>query len=325
MLLVKEKQITLAVSVCKKTPDIIISVTIPITGIADCCIKRLKFNCDEMPALMKGSEEAALAFALFETVRDKLTGSGLEIFKNKVSNIDCISFNNSFTITFNTQGTGTSLRKTCGIMLNCLNTSKLFTKYSENIKFLSNKGGKKEEFNFISKKFTEAIKKSIDITAVGKINTDVEKLKDIINTLVSKLPTMDIALVKEMEAPPNHAEEVNEKSYPVIVCKGISTAIVADYIRNNSNGMSIGIIDEGVIVYNYGWETKHKQLNDKIRIKDYIHKKYKKLEEKDELSAIFAYYSLTQGFIDATVARQIITSKLKTSELVENLQVSMKM
>lgn len=323
-MIVSEKQLTLAVAISKKTPDIIIAVTIPVSGIADCCIKRLKFNCAEAPMLMKGSEDAALAYALFETIRDKLMGSGLEIFKNKVSNITCNSFNNSFTITWNTQGTGTSLRKTCGIVLSCLNTSKLFTKYSENIKFLSNKGGKKEEFNFVSKIFAEAIKKSINITVVGKINTDTSKLKDIISVLVSKVATIDIASAKEIMAPPKHGPEVIEKPYPVIACKGVSMAIVADYIRNNSNGMSVSIVDEGVMIYNYGWESKYKQLNDKTRIKDYINKKYKKLEEKEELSAIFAYFSLAEGFIDAVVAKHIISSKLKIVDMVVYLIAAFK-
>lgn len=320
---IKEKQITLVVSESKKVSDIIVAVTIPFAGISSGCLKRLKFNYTDSTELVDGSESAAIAFALFETVRDKLTGSGLEIFKNKISNITCYSLDNSFTITWNTQGTGTSLRKTVGIMLSCLNTSKLFTKYSENIKFLSNSGGKKEQFNGLSKKFIESIKKSIDVTAVGKINMVMAKLKDIGDALVSKLPEMDIASVKDIAPLPKHAV-VASVPYPVILSKGIETAIVADYIRNTSNGMAVDITDEGVVIYNYDFEIKHRQIKDAARIKDYIHKKYKKLEDKEELSAIFAYFSLAQGFVTATTAKKLVATKLKASELRDLLLKAMK-
>ena len=316
---VKEKQIVLTVATTKRVADIVISISIPFKGVSIHCLKKLTCNCPDDTGLAKGSEEASLAFALFEAVRDKLSGSGLELFKTKASNVSCASISDSLVITFHTQGTGTSLRKTCGILLSCLNPIKLFAKYSENMKFLSGKSGNREEFNFFVKKLADGIKKEISIVAVGKINTDAAKLKDIIKVLVTKLPTIELPSAKETETPGKKADEEKE-TYPIVKCDGLSAAIIADYIRNNSNGMSVGIIDEGVVIYNKSWESKHKQLKDSKRIKDYINKKYAKLEDKEELSAIFAYFSLSEGFINSNIAEKIIASKLKTDKLIELLK-----
>lgn len=313
----KKAQILLTVVSTKKVADIIVSISVPYE-LADCCLKRLKFNGGGTE-LMHDSEPAALAYALYETVKAKLAGSASEVFKNKVTNIECNTLGGYFVLTFKTQGTGTSLRKTCGLALSCFNTGKLFAKYSENIKFLSGKNGKKEEFNYVSKKFTEAAKKCIIITIVGKINIDEEKLKEIVTTLVTKIPVFTVATAKELQAPPKHMSDVTE-TYPIIKCSGLTAAIVCDYIRNNSNGMSVAVIDEGVIVYNMSFATKLKQLSESARITDYVHKKYAKLEEKHELTPVFAYYALSEGFINSDTAEKLLMSKIKTTRLVELLK-----
>jgi hypothetical protein len=316
---VETKNILLTVAQSKRVADLVVSISIPVSGIADCCLKRLKTKCEEGSDLMPGSEMASLAFSLYETIRDKLAGSALEVFKTKVSNIDCNSIDGHFVITFNTQPTGTSLRKTCGLALSCLNVSKLFTKYSQNMKFLSGKSGNREEFNTVAKKFMEGAKKGIIITAIGKINTDVNKLKDIIAVLITKMPEFTLPSAKEIVSLPAHKKGM-ESSYPTVKCSGLARAITADYVRNNSNGMSIGVVDEGIVIYSHIWETKHKHLKDNKRIEDYINKKYLKLEDKQELSPLFAYFSLSEGFINSDIAEKIIGSKLKTSKLIELLK-----
>lgn len=321
---VKSKQVSLTIGQTKKVADIVVSISIPFKGIASCCLKKLKCSCVDVPELVKGSHEASIAYALFEAVRDKLSGSGLELFKTKASNVSCASINDNLVITFQTQGTGTALRKCVGLALSVFNPTKLFTKYSENIKFLSGKGGNKQEFNYVAKKLAEGIKKSIQITSVGKININIIKIKTIVDVVTGKLPSIDMPSAKETDVPSYPKSESSDvKQYPIIKCSGLAAAVVADYVRNNSNGMSVGIVDSGVIVYNHSWESKHKQLKDKKRIEDYIYKKYEKLEDRDELSAIFAYFSLSQGFLDSDIAAKLISTKLKLERLIELLKKSL--
>lgn len=319
-MIVKLKQISLTVGQTRKVADIVVSISIPFKGVCDKCLNRLKSSCGPPEELMGGSEEAALAFALYETIRDKLSGSPLEIMKNRCTNINVANISGNLVISFHTAGTGSSLRKASGLVLSCLNPIKLFAKYSENIKFLSGKGGNREEFNFVSKKLAEGIKKSISITAVGKINTDTTKLKDIVAVLANKLSDVEIAPTKDTKPPAKKSTPQDGNAYPIVKCSGLDAAVISDYIRNNSNGMAVSITDAGVVIYNQSWESKRKQLKDSKRIKDYVAKKYGKLEDKDELSAIFAYFSISEGYIDSDIANKCIASKLKSTTIVDLLK-----
>lgn len=308
---VKSKNIQLTVAFTKRVSDIAVCISIPFSGIAQCCLKKLSCNCSEPSELMQGSEEAALAYALFETVRDKLTGSALEVFKTKVSNISCYAIGDIFSIQFNTQATGTNLRKTCGLALSCFSPQKLYSKYSENIRMLCGKPGKKTEFNYCVKKMIDGIKKSVDIVCVGKIKTDNSKLKDIVDVIQNKMPEMDAPSAKESEAPPKRQK--HDEVYPVIKCSGIAAAGVADYLRSNFNGVSLEVSSHGVVVYNT--TSKLDQLKDKHRIKDYFEKKYNRLD--NEFANLFAYFSLTQKYVNSDTLSKIINGKLTPSKLTE--------
>jgi hypothetical protein len=312
-MLVKKKNIVLFVEPAKRSPDLIVSISIEFNS-CNYCYKRLKNNCVEEPSLVKGAEEAALAFALYEYIRDKLSGSSLEFYNNRVSAVDTYIIDNHLVINWKTQGTSTALRKTVGIALSCLSPSKLFTKYSQNIKFLSGQNGKKEEFNYLANLLSESIKKSVYIIAIGRINIDEHKLQTIMDTIHRKVPS--IINIKDAKKPTHVSIS---RQYPVIKAKGLEAAIVADYIRNNSNGMSVEIGEAGVIVYSKNWEAKHTQLKDEKRIKTYVEKKYIKLEAKEELNSIFAYFSLSNGYCTAQTAEKIIDSKLTTKKLIDLL------
>ena len=323
MLQAKQQQFLVTVSPTKRVADLVVSISIPFAEVCGGCLKRLKTNCMEEAELMQGSEEASILYAQFEVIRDKLTGSALEVFKTKVSNIDCHSIDGYFVITFNTQPTGTSLRKTCGLALSCLNPAKLFSKYTQNIKFLGAKSANRETFNFVANKLMQEIKKSITITAVGKINTDKDKLNDITTSLTAKIPELMMASSKETQKPEKRhiaSTASTASAYPTVKCSGLGRAILVDYIRNNAGGMSVGVNDDGIVIYSHGWHAKHKHLKDKKRIQDYIHKKYMKLEQNGELAPLFAYFSLTEGFINAVVAEKILKSKFNTDQLVELLE-----
>jgi hypothetical protein len=309
---VKNKNVSLCLGVAKKVADLAVSLTIPFPGIASCCLKKLSCNCEGAKELMTGSEEAALAFALYENIRDKLMGSPLEISKSRAGGITCRSINNNIVITWNCQGTGASLNKTCKIVAACLNPIKLYSRYNENIKFLSGKGGDREVFNYCVKKLAMGIKKSVYFAAVGKITMNPKKLAEIIKAIEKKLPDLEFPSAKEIANPEKRPKDTGE-SYPSVKCSGIAAVAVADYIRSNSLGMAVEVTGNEVIVYNMSWESKHKQLKDSSKISDYVDKKYSKLG--DAFPTLFAYYALTQEMADGQTISRIIKSKPKMSEL----------
>lgn len=304
----KNKNIKISLVQTKKVADIAVCISISLPDIAECCIKKLSCNCVEENGLMKGSEKAALAYALFETVRDKLVGSALEVSKTRVGNIACFTNGNTFNIRFNTQGTSTNLRKACGLAIACFHPEKLFSKYSENIRFLSGKPGQKQEFNYFAKEMVASIKSGINIVVSGKINIDKNKLKDVGDVISNKLPPSES--IKDTKAPDTKSTS-EESEYPVIKCSGISLVGLADYVRNNSNGISVQITKKGLIVYNT--TSKLEQLKDKRRISDYISKKYDRLG--DDFLPIFVYFATTQEYADSPTLEKIISAKLTPSKL----------
>ncbi len=312
---IKKKNITFTIDQTRKVSDIIVSISIKFDSICSHCLNSLKSNCSSDNILHEGAESACLAYALFESIQSKLTFSALELFKTKVSSLECYAINSYFTITFNTQGTISSLRKVCGIVLSTFNPIKLYAKYSENIRFLSNKPGDRNEFNFLVKKLGESIKKDIYITTIGKINFTKDRVEDALDIIFNKIPDIEFPSAKEVTNLTKH-EKYNEKYY-IIKCTGITAVSVADYIRANGNGINVSVTNNGVVIYNTLAESKVNQLKDTKRIKDYVEKKYDKLEDRDEFTALFSYFALSQGFADSYTSAQIITSKLKPEQLIE--------
>ena len=304
------KNINITVCECRKMPDIAILMGIDY----DCCktsLMNLKTN-NPPSDVCNGAEGAAVGFALYELIRDKLVGSPLEIIRSRVSRTDCDSINGRFLISWNTQGSFTTLRKTIGLVLSTLDPLKLYSKYAENMKLL---GGKNDRnvFNSKANEMIGAIKKNVHFVVCGKIKVDAAKIKDMLSQVEKKMPKMETPSAKEMEKPPSHDEPKSD--YPSIKVSGIAAVALADYIRSKSGGMGVEVFDGHIIIYNHSWKTKQTALSKADRIKDYVRQKYEKLG--DDFYCVFAYMAITQGYGDCHAVSQIIKSKPKAASMVE--------
>lgn len=310
---VKHKHIELLVQECKKMPDIAVLIGMHY----ECCplnLIKLKSN-NPSEELVAGAEGAALGFALYEYIRDKLIGSPLELSKSRVSRLECNAINGEFTISWNTQGSYSMLRKTMGLVISTLDPMKLYSKYAENIKLL---GGSANRNVFHSKaaEMIAAINKNVKFIAIGRIKTDKPKLMELLEKISKKQPQIQAPHPKEMEAPPKHPE--CKCDYPKIKVSGIAAVAVADYIRSKSGGMGIEFVDGYIIVYNHSWHTKENSLKKINRIKDYVRQKYEKLG--DSFPCIFAYMAMTQGLAECCTITDIIKKAPKASSMVELLK-----
>ncbi len=317
---VKKEGLTLVVGVSKRPADIVVGMSIKLKNIAPCCFKKLKNNCMQEAVAMRGTAQAAFAYALYEAVRDKLAGSGLEIFKTKVSDVDVNVINGMITIIWKTHGTISALRKSMSIAVSCLNPTKLFSKYAENYKLLTGNKASQVEYQPLAEEFAENIRKEILFTAVGKINITMAKVRDIVDFVVEKIPETDLHASALYHAKNRISADEVPTLFPHIVCKGLDAAVLVDYIRNNSNGINVEIANDRVVIYSKTWNTIHKNLKDSKKITNYITKKYSALEEKNELAAIFAYFTLAQGLCNTETIAQIIESGLKTTKLIEAIK-----
>jgi len=290
----------------KSVADITVCITLAYRGASALCLHSLMGGAQPttlLPgqkevALLPGTEEAALAFAVYETVRDKLVGSPLELMKSRVSRVSCGSFDGSFVISWNCPGTVSSLRKTAGLAVSCLNAAKLYSKFSENMRYLSGKGGDRGVFDHCAAAMAKAFK-AVHVLAVGRININAAKLGAACDIVAKKQPAAADSHPKGT-APPKHAAA---DVFPPIKCHGMEAAILADYIRASSGGMSVATTERGVVVFNHGWPAKRRHLEDAKRIGDYTAKKYK---DSPELPAAFVYFMITQGFMDGRGAAQAL-------------------
>jgi hypothetical protein len=310
----KLKNLQLTVAQCKKMPDIAVLMGIHF----DACPAALmkldeKFSFDNLQknnCFYTGSEEAALAYAYYEAVRNKFVGSPLEVAKSRVSRIDYNAQNSKFMISWNTQGSMSMLRKTIGLALSVINPHKLYSKYAVNIKNLGGKADR-DVFNFVANKMVEAIKKGVKIAAVGRIKVDGEKLKDLLTKVDKKQPK----LITEKGTKPDIHENFTH-SFPSIKASGISAAVTADYVR--SQGMGVSVLGSEIIVYNKSFESKKKIFKNATRVKNYVGQKYEKL--KTDFPCIFAYLCITQSLCDCCTATSIIKTKPTASSMVSIIQ-----
>ena len=316
------KNIEISVGMCSKVADIGVCFSIPFKC-SPCCLKKLL--CLIPPKeehLMRGSEEAALAFALFETIRSKMVGSPLESSKSKVSNITCKSLNGNFLIYWNCQGTGSSLKKNMGLALSALQPHKLYSKYKENMKFLK-ASAPREHFNYCVKNMNAAIKSKIHVAAIGRIKTNRDKLNIILKAVSKKLPQLSDPSASEIQKIPQR-ENAGEM-YPHVKCdSGLGCLVVADYISSNSGNMGVEVHTGIVEIYNRSWESKKKQLKNSKRIDDYVRKKYSKSTLKDHISLLLGYFAITHTYTDCNTLKKLIKHNLSPKEISDLIKKNLK-
>lgn len=310
----KNKNIELTVGQCKKVPDIAIILGIHF----DVCHASLfklhdSFSFDNMKGnkVYTGSEKAALAYALYTTVRDKMVGSPLELARSRVSRIEFDAQEGKFMLSWNTQGSVSMLRKTIGIVFSCMNPYKLYSRYSTNCKNLGCTADR-NVFNYVANEMADAIKKSIKIAAVGRINVDKSKIKDLLSKVDKKL--VNTTREKETTKPPIRDKFVHD--FPVVKASGIASTAVEDYIR--SQGMGTASLGNEIIVYNKSFESKKNAFKQADRIKKYVSQKYDKLGT--DFSCVFAYLCITQLYCTCCSATNIIKDKPTASSMVSLIQ-----
>jgi hypothetical protein len=311
---VKNKNVCIVYGQSRRVGDSAVSMGLGYS-VSPLCLELLNNNQKDTES-HAGAECAATAFALFESVRDKMIGSPLEVSRSKVSRVDCESIGGEFVISWNTQASFSAIRKTLSLALSCLNAPKLYSKFAENCKLLGCKSDR-SVFNDCSNQLTTAIKKEIKFAIISKAKVDDAKLKDLVAKVAVKLPKQEtLSGAKKPEKHPEHKHE-----YPVVKVTGVSAVVVADYIRSKSGGMGVFVFGNEVVIYNKSWSTKQKSLNTTNRIGDYVRQKYEKLGK--DFPNVLAYVAISQGSGNTSTAAKIIKSKPTPSSMKELLKKSL--
>jgi hypothetical protein len=308
------KNINFRIEPLARAPDIGVCLSIKIDKSVPCCFKKLLCNIQHRnPKLMNGSEESALAFSMFELIRDKMIGSPLESTKSKVSNIKPKILNNNLVIYWNCMGNLSALRKSLSLAVSTLNPNKLYSRYSENLKFL---GGvaKRDYFEYIAGKVANNILEGIDIVAVGRVKIkSSDKVKEMLASVHKKIPPLKKSSKSTMKSEKREYESTYSE-FPVVKCKSQMNCIfVADYISSMALGMAVEVHENVVEVYSNRWPTRHKQIKGKSKISGYVKQKYGKI--RDSLSATIAYHAISHSRADTAALKKLLNSKLSLSDI----------
>jgi hypothetical protein len=237
-----------------------------------------------------------------------MIGSPLEASKSKVSSFRCEQQKSNFIISWNTQGSMTTLRKTIGLALSCLAPSKLYSKYVENIKML---GGKPDraEFGYVANEMQVGINKEVSFSVVGKINIDGTKLKKVIGSVVKKLASSSMVPKKDTNAP---SGVKHEEQYSINAKSATDAIITADYLR--SKGFNVNVMGDKIKIHDASWVSKKKTI--KKGISDFVKRKHDKL--KGESSCLLAYMTIVNGSGDCNAVNTLAkSSKLNVSEILK--------
>jgi hypothetical protein len=318
-MLFSKKNIHLKILPLQKVHNLSVSVTIPYkcSSYAFDQLMMNNLNChskdDNKCIVYSGAEESSVGFSLYELVREKLIGSPLEMARCKVDHVECKVHDDSLVLSWNTQGNQSSLRKTIGVVLKCMQPNSLFSRYNDNLKLLGGKPSR-ECFNHCANKLIDALEKNIEFVAIGKIklvSTDDKKLMQ---------KSFDVACnkyvknskAKNIHSPPKHSEY--ESNYPYINCSdGASAILTSEYIRTNSNGMGVSICGKKIIIHSNSWGSKQSALKNKARIKSYVEAKYYRL---GDLSGLYiAYLANSQAM--GTASNIIKLEKINPKEAIE--------
>jgi hypothetical protein len=312
---VKVKQINLDVVVLPKAYNLSVSLTIPFDCASEYISLLMGNNACEMKSSShyKGMEESSLAFALFHIIREKLCGSPLEVARSKVDHVTCSCHHNTFVVSWNTQGTGSALRKTIGIVLKCLAPNSLFSRYSHNIKLLNGKADR-AEFNCLANKMIDGINKNIHFVAIGKINPSTD-FSGLLKTATNKFSSSSKSSANDCKSPEKHPE--NKTEWSKLSCSdGTSAIVVADYIHHK--GFGLRICGSEITIYSKSWGSKLESLKQKDSIKGYVSTKYDKLED---LAGSFLAYRANSNAMGNSSAILGLTKKINPVEiLTKNLK-----
>lgn len=262
------------------------------------------------PSLSHGSEDTALAYAIYQNVCDKLLSDIKAQQASKVSGIACNLQNGEFTIYVKAAGNVSGIRKVLSVVEQSLTPDKLYQAYSANIKLL-NASPHREEFNACVNDMHKHLKNIVAVV-IGKVNMDKEKLTDIVDKATAKFNAGHA--LSPAKKPESLSFAKHNTDYPVIKSKGMMATVVADYITSATHERAV-VKDGSVIVYKLEWTSKN--INDAHRIDNWANAKFGKSQE---LKSALVYLAC----VNAEINPSAVVSFMKESIDVKKLALSVK-
>lgn len=236
------------------------------------------------------SENTAVAYSIYEAIKEKLIGSPLEQSKSKVSSMTCNYQNGEFVMTMSCPNNLPTIKKNLLVVASKIAPHKYYTKYSHNIKLLNGKPFK-NEFLYSSDLLKDM---KLNVFVIGKFNVTNEKFGDIVdkmNARFAKIPAQAGG-----EKPRSLGKNLGSTSYPVNMADGYKAVFVRDFIKSET-GLPAVLNSGEVIVYNKKWNVASKKISESA-VNNHANQKYAKL--KDKFIPMMLYMIATECLLDIT-------------------------
>jgi hypothetical protein len=218
------------------------------------------------------SENTAIAYSIYEVIKEKLIGSPLEQSKSKVSSMTCDYQNGEFVMTMSCPNNIPTVKKNLLLVASKITPQKYYTKYSHNIKLLNGKPFK-NEFLYSSDLLKDM---KLNVFIIGKFNVTGEKFGDIVNKTNAKFAKIPANIGGEK--PRSLGRSLGKTSYPFNIANGYKAVFVRDFIKSET-GLPAVLNSGKVIVYNKKWDVSSKMISES-EVKRYVDQKYAKLKDK---------------------------------------------
>lgn len=317
MLSGSKSNLHLFIAPTSKVGDVVVCLDIP----ANCslvALKKLRTGCaclcckdekgEACQCCPKDSEMSALCHALMLAVKQKLSGTPLEVLKSKVGNVSGCYHNGSYSICWKVQGTVSAVRKSIGLALSVLSPSRVYPVYQDCMRTLG-LSGDRAVFNHVAHEAVSELKKKIQVGVVGKIKADKAKLDDMLDVLHKKVK---LDAVDGPKAKPEACKECQSECCEV-KCGGWASCLLKDYINFRVKGLSVEYSTKGICLNckDSRWDSISKKI--KPGVKEFMAAKYGKV--KDDLHPILAYMLMSSCSICAHDAHKLLSEKPAISKM----------
>jgi len=195
------------------------------------------------PTLACGSEATAMAFSVFDNVKEKLIGTPMLQISSGVSSVRCNYRNGEFSIHLVCPANYTALKKALILTVKAIVPHRLYAKYTANIVLLNAKP-MRSEYIHVSNELVENM--MLNIVIAGKLNIDQAKISDMTQAISKKL---NLSTVSGVATVPSSLSATRSRSnYQIVEAKSYSAMLASDFISATSD-INSTICNNDVIIY----------------------------------------------------------------------------
>lgn len=258
-------------------------------------------GCDTLAAK---SEYTALAYCVFDAVRDKLIGSPDAQMKSKATCVSVGYCHGNLIISYICQSSLTAIRKSLGLALSKMDVGKMYPRYQKYMRLLGGKPNR-DEFDYC----VAMMNIEPNIVICAKPNITKDKLKAIQDVVEKKLP--DPGKGEKGTKPESFSKPMGETEYPTVSGEGVSSMFILDFL----DAINVPALFDGKNIILY---TKNKLPVDASKVDRYTASVFGKL--KDKINQVAVFSATSRGLLCFGHLGQLDNEKLTPASIASMIK-----